>query len=481
MKQLIIFLTTIILCIIGFFVFRNQRKVYFKKFLKIISIIYIGIGFFRFMLSDSFIWVINKGIYDGVYYENQDILQTILRWGQNLTYVVFAMAIFFDSRLFKNISIFICLPFTVLNIVFFNDFMAYFMGEIVSTPGRGIFAPKLFRIIYFSTELTIALLIPLLFIIIDKHFFNFKSKEEWKNFIVSLPFIFITLMPVYVPQSLFGYTKITTAALTIGNLIWIFITLFEIAILFVVFRFKDYRQRYMLCMYLALALFMHYNSLYLMGFSISRLPIQLCNLGAYFFVFALIFKNQAFFNFSFLANIVGTIIAMVAPDTSGGFAGFWNIHFLIEHMQVLAVPMLCMLLRVFKRLESNALKHLAIGFTCYFLFCWLTGTILNGCAEQGGYGKVNFFYIFDLEKAFGYFPFLSFTESVHLQIGKFEMWPIFQIIIYAGFLALCIGFYFFMMKFYEFLDDHFELRKARIDMYEKISGKKSKAKRNYED
>ena len=127
------------------------------------------------------------------------------------------------------------------------------------------------------------------------------------------------------------------------------------------------------------------------------------------------------------------------------------------------------------------MKHLAIGFSIYFIFCWISGTILNGFAEQGGYGKVNFFYIFDLDKAFGYFPFLAFTENVHLQIGRFEMWPIFQIIIYAGFLCLCIGFYFFMMKFYDFLDDHFELRKAKIDIYEKMTGKKSKAKRNYED
>ena len=38
-----------------------------------------------------------------------------------------------------------------------------------------------------------------------------------------------------------------------------------------------------------------------------------------------------------------------------------------------------------------------------------------------------------------------------------------------------------MIKIYEFLDDNFELRKAKIDMYEKITGKKSKAQRDYKD
>ena len=482
METSIIFSSVVVLSLILFFIFRGKNKKYFNLFLKILAVIYIIIGFFRFMLADSFIWVINKGIYDGVYYESTDILQSILRWGQNISYVVFAMAIFFKSRLFKNIAIFICLPFSILNTIYFSDFMAYFMGDVLGTVGRGIQTSYLFRSIYFSVELGIALLIPITFMLIDRHFFNFKDKTEWKNFLISLPFIFLALMPVYIPQSFFGYTKISTEALTIGNLIWIGITLSEIVVLYLVFRFKDKRQRFMVCMFLALALFMHYNSLYLMGFTISRLPLQLCNLGAYFFVFVLIIKKQAFFNFSFLANIVGTLIAMLAPDTSGGVAGFWNIHFLVEHMQVLVVPMLCMLLRIFPRLKPNAIKHLIIGFSIYFLVCWISGTILNAYAETGGYGTVNFFYIFDLEKAFGYFPFLSFTENVHFVLfNKFEIWPIFQLIIYAGFLLLCVGFYFVMIKIYEFLDDCFELRKARIDMYEKISGKKSKAQRDYKD
>ena len=133
------------------------------------------------MLADSFIWVINKGIYDGVYYESTDILQSILRWGQNISYVVFAMAIFFKSRLFKNIAIFICLPFSILNTIYFSDFMAYFMGDVLGTVGRGIQTSYLFRSIYFSVELGISLLIPITFMLIDRHFFNFKDKTEWKK------------------------------------------------------------------------------------------------------------------------------------------------------------------------------------------------------------------------------------------------------------------------------------------------------------
>lgn len=433
--------------------------------------------FFRYMLNDTFIWVINGGYYNDMYIETHDYLQSFLRWGHYLSYVVFAMAIFFNSRLFKNISIFVCLPFAILSGVFYYDFMDYFMA----TGGRGITTSIGFREFYFSVELIIAMLIPLMMLIVDRHMFNFKDKTEWKNFLVSLPFICLILIPVYIPQSLIGFTNYTTAGLTIGNFIWLFITFLEISILYIIFRFKDRRSRYMLCMFLALALFMHYNSMYLMGFTIQRLPFQLCNLGAYFFVFALLIKNRAFFNFTFLANVVGTLIAMLAPDTSGGFAGFWNIHFLLEHMQVLVIPVLCMLLRIFPRVDKSALKHLLIGFSCYFAFCWVAGTILNGFADDAGYGTVNYFYIFDLEKAFGYFPFLSFTQHIHIELfGIFDIWPVFQLAVYGGFLLLCVLFYFLVLKFYDILDDHFELRKARIDLYEKLTGKKSKAKREYD-
>ena len=479
MEQAIVFGISLVAVLVAFFVFRGDRKKYLKPTLKVLAIVFIAWGFFRYMLADSFIWVINKGIYNGVYYEKTDILQSILRWGYNASYIISVMACFFDSKLFRNLSICYCLPFAILSTIFFGDFMNYFMA--VNMPvGRGIVTSELFRSFYFSTELILATIIPLLLLVVDRRIF--KEKFDWKTLLICLPFVILSTIPVYVPQSIIGYTKITTTAFTIGNFVWIGVTLLEIFVLYMVFRFRPYRDRYMVCMYLALALFMHYNSLYLMGFTISRLPVQLCNLGAYFFVIALIIKKRGFFNFTFLANIVGTIIAMVMPDTSGGFAGFWNMHFLLEHMQVLVIPMLCMLLRIFPRLEKNALKHLVIGFTCYFLFCWVSGTILNGFALEGGYGKVNFFYIFDLEKALGYFPFLSFTQSLTFTLfGRFQFWPVFQIIIYLGFLALCVGFYFLMIKFYEFLDDQFELRKARIDMYEKYTGKKSKSKREYED
>ena len=69
-----------------------------------------------------------------------------------------------------------------------------------------------------------------------------------------------------------------------------------------------------------------------MGFSIPRLPVQLCNLAAYFYMIAIIFKNQKLFNFCYIINILGALIAILAPDLNPGPLGFWNMHYTFEHI-----------------------------------------------------------------------------------------------------------------------------------------------------
>lgn len=221
-------------------------------------------------------------------------------------------------------------------------------------------------------------------------------------------------------------------------------------------------------------LFFEYNSMYLMGFSISRLPLQLCNLGAYLFLIALIFKWRPLFNFAFLANTVGTIIAILMPDISGGIFGFWNVHFLYEHMLVFIIPILALALRIFPRIKVDALKHFAIGFAIYFAVVLVAGTILNGFSQQIGQA-VNYFYIFDLEKAFGYFSFLRWSGDIVLRMGPFVLYPVFQLAIYLGFQFLVWLFYLLVQKMFKVADDKLALRKSRIDLYEKITRKKSKA------
>ena len=352
--------------------------------------------------------------------------------------------------------------------------MVYFL----SPKGNGIHLAEWFRYAYFILELVFAIVIPLIMQIRHKHFFNVKDKKEWLNFVIALPFIVFAMIPVYVPQSLIGYSTLLAVIGSPYHMVWITLALVLVFSLYFLFRFTKYRTRYMLVVFLTIVLFYHFNSIFLMGITLSRLPVQLCNLAAYLLIIAIPFKMKRLFQFCFLANTTGTIIALVAADFNGGAFSFWNIHFVLEHTLVLIIPILAIWLRVFPRIDKKSIKYTFIGFTIYFIFCLTIGTIINGYSDVTG-TTVNYFFMFDLDKAFGYFPMLTFAEEIYFEFGRFIIYPIVVGFVYIGFSILYLLFYVFTKFLYKMEDEQLELRNSSIDLYEKVTKKKSLRARGF--
>ena len=475
MYQLIIFLLGFLAVFSALF-FTKKKKEWRSKILKIMTVSFCTLMFVRFFLSDAFILVINGAWEGGEYIKTTDYLQLVLRWGFYTNCAVLPMAVFTDSRFFKNLAGYFSLPFSILSAVFFNDYMAYFL----SPGGRGYdIAPSL-RYIEFILELVLAIAIPVILHVSEKHVFAVKDKTEWKNFLFGIPAVIVTMMPTYAPQAILGYGVRTPGKLSTYHLVWLAVAFVLVMALYYLFRFRSYKDRYNLCLFLTLVLFFHYNSLYLMGVTLKRLPFQLCNIAAYFYMIAIIFKLEKMFHFCFLANVVGTLFAMVAPDFSAGNYSFWNAHFIWEHTLVLFIPALAMGLRIFPRVTRKSLKYYFVGFTAYFLFAFIVGTVINGYSDVTG-ERVNYFFMFDLNMAFDYFPFLKFTEDTHYVFGRFEVYPLIVLIVYAGFSLLNCLFYLGVKFFYKLEDDHLALRGSGIDLYEKITKKQSRRPKQFID
>lgn len=453
--------------------FKGRDKAQLNTLLKCLTVLFCAVGFFRFLLSDAFIKVINSEWHSGV---RTDLLQSVLRWGYYINYSVLPMAVFYKSRLFRNIASYICLPFSILSTVFFNDFMAYFLDP----KGSGIHTAEWFRYAFFVFELALAIAIPIILQIGQTHVFDIKSITEWKNFLIAAPLVCLVAIPVYLPQSILGYKNLPPKYFDTFHLGWI-VVLFVITIaLYYAFRFRSYQDRLMLCMFLTILLFFHYDSLYLMGITIKRLPFQLCNIASYFYIIAMVFKLKKMFHFCFLANIVGTIIAIMAPDFPVGVTSFWSMHYVFEHSLVLIVPAMVMGLRIFPRVNLKSIKYFLIGFTIYFLFAFVMGTVLNGYSDITG-ERVNYFFMFDLEMALDYAPFMKFALDHHYVFGRFEFYPIIVVTIYLAFVALSLLFYMLVRYCYKLEDDHLELRSSGIDLYEKITGKTSRRPKHFID
>ena len=447
MYQGIIFGAVALLAVIILLSFRKVDERKFDIFLKTLTVVFCAVGFFRFFLSDGFIFVMNGGWYSGTYYNNADVWQSILRWGYFTAYSVLPMAVFFKSRFFKNVASYISMPFAVLSAIFFDDYMVYFLAE----QDRGIQGTEGFRYAYFVIELVFAILIPLLMQIKYKHYLNFKDKREVTNFFVGFPLVFVATTPIYVPQSLFGFGEETHKMFGGFHFAWIGVLIAVILALYFAFRSRPMHDRKMLCMFLTFALFFHYNSAYLMGIPLSRLPFQLCNIASYFLLVAMVFNLKKMMQFCYIINITGTILAIAAPTFEQGAISFWTLHYIVEHSLVLIVPLLAFALKLYPRLNKKSMLYAFVGFSSYFLFVFVLGTLLNGYSDVTG-ETVNYFFMFDTEVAFDFLPFLSFAGEFYFTIGRFECYPMMVLIIYFGFNAIWLMAYGIILLIYKIID-----------------------------
>lgn len=430
---------------------------------KVFAITLFVLGVFRGFLNDSFIWVINGGNYGGTYYQVSDVLQSLLRWGMFLSFMVYPCAVFFKTRTIKNFAVYFCLPVAILSLIFYQDFLTYF----TTNSGRAIMTSDWFRHFEFSFELILIILVPLVIRFLIGHKFDVKNKKEWLYFFGLLPCTLILVVPVCVPQSLFGFTNMFMIPFSIQNFLWVIIIFSLLTILYFAFRFKDYETRYMICVFFGLYLFMHYNSIYSMDLIMSRLPFQLCNLGSFLVLIALIVKKQSFFDFILIANVAGAMIAFCVPDIDEGMLSYWNMHFYIEHTWVFIVPLLMVSLRIFERPKLSAIKHFFVGFTIYFLFCAVSGVICNAflyVPNDPFFNKVNYFYLFDTT-VLSALPFLGFTLSVSIVVNGYVFYPLYMLLIYGLYSIFCMAFFYVLSTLCKVGDNHFNLRKIKVDMY----------------
>ena len=125
------------------------------------------------------------------------------------------------------------------------------------------------------------------------------------------------------------------------------------------------------------------------------------------------------------------------------------VHYIVEHTKVLIVPILCLILKIFKHIDLRSIKHFSIGFTIYYLFVFVLGTVSNGFYRIfEGNDIQNFFYsnhLFMFDKAIAR-GLLGFTdplfENCIIKINAFEIYPLVQILVYVVYMAISLGVYF---------------------------------------
>jgi hypothetical protein len=163
-------------------------------------------------------------------------------------------------------------------------------------------------------------------------------------------------------------------------------------------------------------------------------------------------KSEKIYHFTIIVNVVGALVAIVILDIvkkDSSLTHFFVIHYIVEHTKVMIIPILCLVLKVFKPLTLKSLKHFSVGYTAYWAFILVLGTLSNGFKRMPEFEKISSFFtanhlfMFDKDTARGLIGFTDpLFENGVIKLGYFELYPLVQILVYAAFMLICICVFF---------------------------------------
>ena len=430
-----------------------------EKILKTLVVVFMTLTFINVLLPDEFVIGILKLPY------RANVFEMLIRWFNFVAFITLPIAVFFKRDTFKKISVYFCLPIVLMFTILFPSIIKGYISEL----GTGIvdmrilpeFVASIMRngifrsIIFFGMVLSeIACII--LMIIDDREFLKF-NKNNVKSFLTLLPILILVIIPIYAPETLFNtHTDLIFLGFSWMHILWIIGLVLEAVILCLIFRKRSEEDRYILVLILSLCLFIQYNQLFssLDELTIERLPLMLCNVAAIVTVISIAFKNKGIYLFNLLINVVGAIIALIVLDveTPNGIMGILskdNMHYIFEHHNIILIPILCLVLRIFPPLEKKDYKTFVLYFTIYFTVAFVMGTIFTSLGKmynEQEYYYCNYMYLFDKETAAALIPFTAGLFDIKFSIGYATFYPIVQPAIYLLFIGLGTGMFFLIKK-----------------------------------
>ncbi|MBQ1963014.1 MAG: YwaF family protein [Clostridia bacterium] len=401
--------------------------------------------FLNTLLPDEFV----RGLlYVSVY---PDPWRMLLRWLSFVSFLVLPVATFFNRATFQRIAIYFCLPVAILCLL---DFPATLAGY-TSPLGTGLcdirYLPngvrlfmknEIFRgILFFAIHLSEIGAI-LLLILRDPSVLKL-GKRDILPFLGLIPLLSFSIVPTYALEGIFHtYTDIAFKAFTPAHFVWLACMVLEIAVLTLIFRRKPEEDRYILVLILSFSLLLQFNQLFasLGELTCKRMPLQLCNIATYLLPIALLKKNRSLFLFNLLINVPGGVIAAIVLDVGGneGLLYWSNIHYIVEHNNVIVVPLLCLILGVFAPIKKRDFKDFVRDFTVYYLIVFVLGTLFNTLKVvlNSDYFYCNYLFMFDQETAARLIPFAGKLFNYQLHIGPVTIYPLLQALIYLAFFAI---------------------------------------------
>ncbi len=183
-------------------------------------------------------------------------------------------------------------------------------------------------------------------------------------------------------------------------------------------------------------------------------PLHLCNTAMYTMPLTLLFKNYGLYYFTFFINVLGAFFALTMPNYSSSlpFLSSQIMEFYINHWHAFFMPVLIVLLGVYKRPKIKYFIYSQIGFFVYFAFVMFVNTVLTAHGKTSDFFFINSDFIAD---KLGQWAKDLFNSTISFDIGEYTyvIHLSYDISYYLVYVLLAFGMWFIYELLFRIVDE----------------------------
>ena len=315
-----------------------------------------------------------------------------------------------------------------------------------------------------------------------------KEKLSVKHIFATLGILLLLLIPImpgYFLQFAYGDVKANLIVLDFSFIHRVFLygSVVIPIILFFVLRKKPKELTEFILLYISLAALI----VFLVDYDYTKLlspwdwPFHLCNTALFIIPLCIIFKAKNFFYFAYFINVVGALIAMLMPNYADAvdifskrIVIFWSNHYIAFFM-----PMLLVMLDIFKRPKLKQFGFAMIWFLAYFVLVLTLNVVFPpylATYHPELNKEIDFFFLNGNHIVLDVLSDVAFvrklydiTLSFEFKEMVFSFRPVYQGIFFVVYVGIAAGVWFVYEEIYRVVDRITglidRLKKIRLDEF----------------
>lgn len=425
-------LTVILVAIVvfGLYFFLKTKKKSLNRFLIVLSYLLAVIFFLRFMLGRMAIKDIFELSTSAVSGEFLSFMSLMLNWILISVVLLVVLYPFFKSPKMTVLVKYYALIIGLLSLGFISTLTQGVVGATAYTT---------FSLRTFLISFELGIIISYAFIVFLENKLFKVEKNNLVAFLYIIPAIF-AVIPTYALQGLFGNypSGIKLKEFTSLHRVIIYLSILVPISIYFVMRKKDLRQIKLVLLFYALGGLINFSESHVfMDFlNVGSLPIHLCHTAMYIIPLCLIFNLEKVFYFTYFINVFGAFIALTIPSYSDASNLFSSsiLEFFVNHFQAFFMPILMVMLGLYKRPKWKHFKYSMIGFAFYFIFVVICNSWFSN------YGTVDYFFTnsnYVAEKLGKWAEdLLDITASFSIGDLQFVFYPVYQALFFITYVGI---------------------------------------------